>query len=251
MGGNSLRAVVFDFGHTLVDFRRTEEALLEAYGEIRERIEAALNIDVPEVGHLIDRVAREVDARVEGFYREARLQELDLIVAFDQVLTASLGLSLPPDVVQHVVALTHSAYTRTLHVPDSTIRVLDTLRDRGLRLGLISNITLLPLLIRQDLETLGLMKYFDATAFSSEMGTRKPDPAIFLQVLERLGVDPGEAVFVGARLHDDVGAAQAVGMRGILTREFRQEEGNDVVPDAIVDRLEEVPDLLERGQWGR
>ena len=34
-----VRAVLFDFGHTLVDFRRTEEALHEAYEQIRARIE--------------------------------------------------------------------------------------------------------------------------------------------------------------------------------------------------------------------
>src|SRR5207237_2351084 len=45
-----VKAVVFDYGHTIVDFRRTEEALLEAYRRIRERIEAALEIEAPEVG---------------------------------------------------------------------------------------------------------------------------------------------------------------------------------------------------------
>jgi len=35
-----VRAVLFDYGHTLVDFRRTEEALHDAYEQIRARIEA-------------------------------------------------------------------------------------------------------------------------------------------------------------------------------------------------------------------
>ena len=59
-----VRAVLFDYGHTLVDFRRTEEALLDAYEAIRARIEAALYMEAPEVGHLIDRVAGEIDRRV-------------------------------------------------------------------------------------------------------------------------------------------------------------------------------------------
>ena len=241
--------MLFDFGHTLVDFRRTEDALLEAYTEIRNRIEAALHIEVPEVAHLVDRVAREVDRRVEASYEESRLQELDLVAEFDDVLRSNLGVSLPPDVVEHIVTLDHSAYSRTLTAPPETVVVLRELRERGLRLGLVSNVTLLPQLMRQDLEALGLMPFLDATAFSSEVGTRKPDPAIFRHVLDRLGVDAGEAAFVGDRLLDDVGGARAVGMRTVLTREYRQETPTDVTPDAVIERLGELPGLLDRSDW--
>src|SRR5436190_2136083 len=67
-----ITAVVLDYGHTIVDFGRTEEALLHAYREIRERIEAALEIEAPEVGHLIDRVAGEVDRLVRISYEARR-----------------------------------------------------------------------------------------------------------------------------------------------------------------------------------
>ena len=101
----AIRAVVFDYGHTLVDFRRTEEALLEAYGAIRDRIEAALEIEAPEVGHLIDRVAMEVDRRVAASYEERRLEELDLVAVFDEILLSTLGLTVPPDVVRHIARI--------------------------------------------------------------------------------------------------------------------------------------------------
>ena len=244
-----LEAVLFDYGHTLVDFTRTEDALLEAYRQIRERIEAALYIDVPEVGHLIDRVATEVDRRVEASYREERIEELDIVAVFDEILRATLGLSVPPDVVHHVVALDHSAYSRTITVAPETLAVLAELRSRGFVLGLVSNIALLPQLVRQDLETLGIMPHLDATAFSSEVGRRKPDPAIFQHALDRLGVQAEAAAFVGDRLLDDVGGAQRLGMRGIQTRQFRQEEGTDVRPDAVIDRLGDLPEAL-RGLAG-
>ena len=242
-----MRAVLFDYGHTLVDFRRTEEALLAAYEEIRARIEAALYIEAPEVGHLIDRVAGEVDRRVGASYEARRMEELDLVATFDDVLSATLGLTVPPDVVRHVVALDHSAYSRTITVSSGTLDVLRALRDRGLALGLVSNVTLLPHLMRADLEALGILGLLDATTFSSEVGTRKPDPAIFLDALGKLGAEPAAAVFVGDRVVDDVGGAQAVGMRAVLTREFRQEQpGDEPTPDAVIERLDELPDALDR-----
>src|SRR5919204_725040 len=153
-----LRAVLFDFGHTLVDFHRTEEALLEAYEQIRARIEAALYMEAPEVGHLIDRVANEVDRRVGASYEERRLEELDLVALFDEILLSTLGLTVPPDVVRHIVALDHSAYSRTITVSEDTLRVLEELKENGLRLGLISNVSLLPDLMREDLRALGILQ---------------------------------------------------------------------------------------------
>jgi HAD superfamily hydrolase (TIGR01509 family) len=242
-----IRAVLFDFGHTLVDFHRTQDALLDAYEQVRERIEAALNIDAPEVGHLIDRVANEVDRLVAVSYAEGRLEELDIVQVFDEVLLTTLGLTVPPDVVEHIVALDHSAYSNTLTVSEPTLTTLAELKDRGLSLGLVSNVALMPHLMRRDLESLGILPSLDASTFSSEVGTRKPDPRIFLRVLDDLGVDPADTVFVGDRLRDDVAGAQAIGMRGVLTREFRREPDDpDIRPYAVIDRLPELPGVLDR-----
>src|SRR5919201_4852485 len=241
-----IEAVLFDYGHTLVDFRRTEEALLEAYTAIRTRIEAALQIEAPEVGHLIDRVANEVDRRVAASYDERRLEELDLVALFDEILLSTLGLTVPPDVVRHIVALDHSAYSHTITVSEDTLRVLEELKEDGLKLGVISNVSLLPDLMREDLRALGILQRLDAAMFSSEAGTRKPDPRIFLRLLEELGVSAERAVFVGDRLGDDVSGAKGVGMRTVLTREFRSEEPDDIRPDAVIDRLPELPRVIRQ-----
>jgi HAD superfamily hydrolase (TIGR01662 family) len=241
----SVRAVVFDYGHTIVDFGRTEQALLAAYGQIRDRIEAALEIEAPEVGHLIDRVANEVDRMVGRSYEERRMEELDLLQVFDQVLLGALGLSVPADVVEHIVALDHSAFSETITVSERNLSVLRELKDSGLKLGLISNVALLPALMRTDLEKLGISKHLDEMLFSSETRHRKPDPRMFETMLEKLGVPSSETVFVGDRLLDDVQGAQAVGMRAVQTREFRQEEDPDVRPDAVIERLPELLDVLK------
>ena len=82
--------------------------------------------------------------------------------------------------------------------------------------------------------------------FSSEVGVRKPDPRIFRVMLERLGVEPAEGVFVGDRVLDDIGGANGVGMRAVLTREFRQEEPEEITPDAVIERLPDLPDVVDR-----
>lgn len=242
-----VRAVLFDFGHTLVDFTRTEEALHRAYERIRERIEAVVYMERHELLDLAERVTGGVDRMIEDSYREGRLEELDQATLLFESF-ATIGFDLPPDVMEHIVALDHSAYSNSITVDAEVLRVLSSLRDAGYRMGLVSNVTLLPRLMREDLDRLGLASFLDASVFSSETGVRKPDPRIFREALERIEADPAETVFVGDRLMDDVSGAQTVGMRAVHTRQFRHERDEATRPDAVIEHLRELPLVL--ASWG-
>ena len=83
---------------------------------------------------------------------------------------------------------------------------------------------------------------------SSAMGYCKPHASLFLRALDELGVAAHEAVFVGDRMVDDVGGAQAVGMRTVLTHQYRREDPGraPAAPDSVIGRLSELPAALER-----
>jgi len=82
--------------------------------------------------------------------------------------------------------------------------VLDALRDRGLRLGVISNWdTRLPEVLRQ----LDLARRFDAVVYSSAVGVEKPDSRIFRRALRALGVESRAALHIGDSRLEDAGAA--------------------------------------------
>jgi putative hydrolase of the HAD superfamily len=242
-----VRAVLFDLGHTLVDFHRTQEALLEAYEQIRARIEAVAYMEVPELLDLVERVAGGVDRLVEESYRERRMEELDQSSLFRESLSG-IGFDLPDDAIEHIVHLDHSAWSNSLSVEPKVLGVLKGLRADGYALGIVSNVSLYHDLMRGDLERLGLSPFLGAAVFSSEVGYRKPDARIFRVALERVGVEPAQAVFVGDRLYDDIGGAQAVGMRAVQTRQFRQEEDPEPAPDAVIDHLQQLPEVLR--MWG-
>lgn len=244
-----LRAVLFDYGHTLVDFHRTEEALLDAYGRVHELVVAAVDEEaagrVPDGSRLVRLVATAVDEIVEASYVERRLEELDLLGVYEEVL-GGLGLTLPPEVVQRIVTLDHLAFRSCIILPGETREVLGELRGRGLAIGFVSNAHFLPELLREDLAILGLSELIDAGVFSSELGTRKPDPRIFEHVLGELGVAPSDAVHVGDRVRDDIGGAVAAGLAGgILMHQWRQEQpdGREL---ALIRRLSELPVILEK-----
>lgn len=78
--------------------------------------------------------------------------------------------------------------------------------------------------------------------------TGKPSPDFFGSGLEAIGLPPERAAMVGDDLHNDVLAAQSLGMTGVLTRtgKFRQDDLDraDDAPDRVVDSIADVPSLL-------
>jgi putative hydrolase of the HAD superfamily len=103
------------------------------------------------------------------------------------------------------------AHAHHFELYEDAIPTLDALRDRGLKLGLLSNSA-------RDLDEFvghhGLT--VDAVLTSRSHGKTKPHEAIFRRMLELLDVAAGEAVMVGDTIEDDVEGATAVGMRAVL-----------------------------------
>jgi len=105
--------------------------------------------------------------------------------------------------------------------------VLRELRRHGLKIGLVSNTSRD---IGRFVDTFSLD--VDAAIASGAHGKVKPDPSIFLALLDRLGVAPEEAVMVGDSQTDDVEGARSLGMRAfLLDREGRHESGPGVLRD--------------------
>ena len=121
----------------------------------------------------------------------------------------------------------HSAWDPARVLGAHTHALLESLRARGLRLGLVSNAFDPGWLLHRDLEQMGLAQRLDFSVFSSEVGTRKPHPAIFERALEALGVEPENTLFVGDRLYEDIRGAGELGMTTVQALWFRADEHAD------------------------
>jgi putative hydrolase of the HAD superfamily len=93
----------------------------------------------------------------------------------------------------------------------------------------------------------GLSEYFELFLPSGELGIHKPDPRIFHVALERLGIGPHEAVFIGDHLDLDVTGAQRAGLPAVWYNPNRwQSEHPLVVPEAEISRLADLPGVLSK-----
>jgi putative hydrolase of the HAD superfamily len=193
---------------------------------------------------MIEKVSQAVDAEIQRDYAAGREEEVEIAAIYDTALRG-IGLELEPALIEHVMELEQEGWLNSVHVGPDVVSTLDELRRRELRLGIVSNAAYLPRLMKGQLAALGLAKYFTGVTFSSEIGVRKPHPAIYLDALAKIGVDPSRTLFVGDRVKEDVQGPQSLGMRAVLTREWRQEDDPGVA-DFVVTRLGELPAVLSR-----
>lgn len=85
---------------------------------------------------------------------------------------------------------------------------LASLRERGVRLALISN---WDTRLRATLEQLDIVSAFDTLLISGEEGVEKPEPEIFERAITRLAVPAQRSMMVGDSRKNDVAGARAVG----------------------------------------
>lgn len=247
-GGGRTRALLFDYGLTLVTFTRPGDALLRAHEEVARRLREAGTGPVPPAATLLVEVHDRVEKAVSRHQRSGRLREIDA-VAEERRAYAALGLRLSDDLLDEASRLVQEAWWEEVAVPPATVATLEELRRRGLRLGLCSNAPYRARSLHAQLARLGLAGLFDSVTFSSEVGWRKPAPQIFAAALGALGAAAPSTAMVGDRRREDVGGARAAGMITIRVREHSDDPGPDDA-DAVVDRLPDLIELLFPSQEG-
>lgn len=100
--------------------------------------------------------------------------------------------------------------------------------------------------VRAALSRAGLDGFFQAVFTARELGLAKPDPAFYALILEKLGLDAGQAVMVGDSYSGDVAGAKEAGLRAIWYNPSGELSPSDhPLHDAEVQRLEDLPAALE------
>lgn len=137
----------------------------------------------------------------------------------------------------------------TAPFPD-VIEGLSLLRNRGVRMGVITN-AYAPMWLRDyEMAGHGLLEFFSDCRFSAaDVGYLKPHPDIFAAALNCLGAAAEETIFVGDNPIADIAGAQVAGMRAVLRVKNPPVPliSGLVVPDAAINSLYELPAILD--EW--
>jgi putative hydrolase of the HAD superfamily len=241
------RAVIFDLGGTLVDWPDWDRDAPRRWAMSYDYLTAVLpRNDWPDRGAFVgamreaelahwQRVEREQGSGppsallTDGFRRLGRhAGEAELLAALD--------------------GYAHAVDGWAVVFPDAA-DTLRFLRERGYRLGLLSNTWWAAEWHNADLAAHGLAELLDEVIYTSSRSHSKPHPSVFLELAGRLGVDAAACVMVGDRPVDDISGALDVGMRAVWKRhDGRWPLPAHVVPTATIAHLAELPALLQA--WG-
>lgn len=241
----AVRAVFFDLGDTIwhhpdrpapdmvdAELARRLQGVLSAYG-LQPRTSAA------EIQRMLAERAATLETRavVEGGGD---------YLAMTVAVLREAGLE-PSEAQAAAVWETRRLGGRFLRrvILPGAVEMLTTLRQRGYRLGVITNRAHGGDSFRGELEEYGLAACFEAVIASDQVGYRKPHPRIFQVALEALDVTPDQAVHVGDDLRADVHGARDAGilpvwMRGV--RPARQNHADDALSAPHV--IRHLPELL-------
>jgi putative hydrolase of the HAD superfamily len=214
-------AVFFDLWDTIVDFVPDE-------GDALHR-------------RIADRLGVPYERFQEVWYSDDAIRSRNIgpIAPCFGAACATLGVEADVD---ELVGWRRDLTRRALVPRDGLLDTLEELRERGLRVGLISNCTEEVADVWPETTFAAL---FDAAVFSATAGLAKPDPAIYRLGATRLGVEPSECLFVGDGANDELRGARDVGMTPVLIHR----DGQDPIWENLRDwdglRITSLPRVLE------
>jgi len=225
-------ALLFDLGGTLVYRIVSQERMLRLLCEDQglplpaqpDWSGAAAAWRAYHAGHALG--CRTPQQEDDLLSREARL-----------ILEHLTGVSVPRRMVKEFLPGLCRA-SRWWGVYEDVSATLDYVKSCGLKTGLISNWEpSLPAFCRD----MGLSHIFSAIVGSGAEGIEKPSPRLFEIALERMGVDPSEAAYVGDDYRMDVVGARAAGLTPVLLDRNDRYLSTDCLK---IRRLDEVIDFL-------
>jgi len=192
-----IRALVFDFDGLILD---TEEPVYRSWLEVYQ----AHGEELP-----FERWVQIVGSTTAGFHPQYHLEE-------------RLGRPLPKEVLDRRIGRRTEMILAQAVLP-GVVQHLDSARDLGLKLGVASSST--REWVAGHLARLGILDRFECLRCRDDVANAKPEPDLYLAVLECLGVDASEAIAIEDS-PNGVAAARRAGMRCVA------------IPNSITARLD-------------
>jgi putative hydrolase of the HAD superfamily len=242
----TIRGVLFDLGSTLLEYRGDwrevfKQHTLSLIADLRER-----GLNVPED------FGPRYEALVDQFYTRGQQDWIEYTAEYTlQLALTEFGYpDQPINLIKSALASAFAEGEKLWQPFDEVYRVLDVLKARGYKLGIISNARDAANVDRL-IDNAQLRPWFDPIVISANVGVRKPNPRIFQVALDAWRLRPEEVVMVGDMLGADILGAHNAGLRGIWAtmqaeRGANEAQAETIKPDGVIRNLSELPGLLGR-----
>jgi FMN phosphatase YigB (HAD superfamily) len=237
----SIKAVIFDYGNTLIEFGKTQILYCDmALANTLDR-----HFGKPDYAKFSEIRTRNRLAPYSG--DPPKYKENDMVEISTNLVRELYGVEPSPEQLADILRTRFAIFVKVVQASDYTFGLLKKL-GRKYRLGILSNY---PdgNAIRQSLASTGLDSFFRSVVVSGDLGLVKPHPVPFLTILDQLGMKAGRAVIVGDNWLADIQGGKQAGLQTILTTQWESPENlprrkSDIEPDATIAHLAELEGLL-------
>jgi putative hydrolase of the HAD superfamily len=192
-----VQAVIFDLFGTLV----FDKFSGEKYTQFLSRQASALKLDNSQFAALW-----------KNSFSERTIGKFETLEHNLNWIGKQLGRTLNPVSVEEVASQMVDLTRQALTPRSQALEVLFQLRLKGIKTGLMSDCgPAVPLVWNET----PFPTLFDAAAFSCKEGIRKPDPAFYQVLVDRLGVPASQCFYIGDGHSDELAGAKKMGMKAV------------------------------------
>ncbi|MFA5865606.1 MAG: HAD family hydrolase [Phycisphaerae bacterium] len=238
-----IKAVLCDLGDTLINFHRIDviTSFVQGARETYVFLGDNLGLKLPP----FKKYRRQQQWAIRWAYLKSKItgREFNSLNVLRKS-TEKLHIPVPEDQFEELAWRWYKPLALQAKADSHTIPMLEELQRRNLKLAIVSNTFVPPSALDRHLAQEDLLKYFPLRVYSCDVGVRKPKPHIFRVALQKLGVEPEEAVFVGDSYRADILGARRSRMFAILkTTKVKPHMDPSII---LTDSLRQVPGIIDQ-----
>jgi len=229
----SYRAIIFDLFGTIVDDFAAASAGSN-YGEFPAALGLPYDPFMQHWRQLTDRRA---------------LGEFQTVEASIEHVCNIIGVTVTAEQMTRAVEIRLRLTRRALTPRPDAVATLETLRNAGFKIGLLSNCSIEIPIVWPETK---FAELFDSTVFSSRERVKKPSAKIYRLACERLGVAPNDCLYIADGENHELNAAAACGLSPVLIRPIAEDPRSEMRQEArewqgpTITALTEVLELIEK-----
>ena len=243
MPDKKIKAVLFDFGETLLSFGKVNTTRFFRQG-------ARLSYDYLKsegqpVGNFEWYCWRNlIHLRIRHWLSYITRRDFDALELLKKV-GAKKGFTLDSEKWQRAAWLWYEPLSKIAKAEPDIAETLTTLANSGLKLGIVSNTFLNRCCLEEHLKRLGILDLFTVRVYSYEFDFRKPDARIFRAAAEKIAEAVENILFVGDHIKKDIKAAARIGMQAVL--KLGPTNAGKKIPERTwkINKLCELPGLIK------
>lgn len=213
------KAIIFDYGNTLIRTSSLTEALNQT-------------LDSPNSME----IGISIEETISKLYHPDQIEQPDWIRVWENSFSA-YGIPFTESIGrQHLINFTKMSKTLSYTIP-----LLSRLKNSGIKIALLSNVTGVTEIFTNDLKNRQIDHFFDVVAWSCDIGFRKPSLQSFMYIVNKLDLLKSEIIMVGDSEIADIQGAKKAGLDCI-----KIVDDNNLISDAtyVVSRKNAFDDIF-------